>query len=161
MKTRGRAAARRERGQNLVEFALVLPVIMILMVGGYNLGVLFLRITDASYIAQSGAATAARYGGDTTALQESINQQVQGSFLSGDSTNFSWHVETRTSDGSTVCAPSESRANGRLRCTCTWGQQVAVVTSYQWKFDALFYVFQGTYQTQKTALCWRGGTPGG
>ncbi len=151
----------RERGQNLLEFALVLPVIMILMIGGYNVGLLFLRTTDAGYIAQSAAATAARYGGDTTALQESVSQQVQGSFLGGDATNFSWHVETRTPGGSTVCAPSEPGANSRLRCTCTWGQQVAVVTSYRWRFDAVFYIFQGTYQTQKTALCWRGGMPGG
>lgn len=143
----------RERGQNLVEFALVLPVIMLLMIGGYNLGVLFLRVTDAGFIAQSAAVSAARYGGYTAVLQQSVDQQITSSFLGGDRQHFSWHLETRGAGGDTVCG-------GSTPCTCNWGEQVAAVTTYQWEFNAVLYTWHGTYQTEKTALCWRGTVPG-
>jgi hypothetical protein len=157
-----RSPSSRERGQNLVEFALVLPVILILMIGAYNLGLLFLRITDAGFIADAGAVAAARYGGHTDALAQSVNDQVSHSFLSGER-NFSWRLETRSAAGELVCSggPGPDPGIPSPRCTCNWGEQVVFVASYGYRVDALFYAWQGTYRTEKSALCWRGIVPGG
>lgn len=150
----------REQGQNLVEFALVLPVILLLMIGGYNLGLLFLRVTDAGFIAQSAAVSAARYGGYTSALQQSVDRQIASSFLGGDRQHFTWRLETRGADGGAVCGDSDPEWPAPRRCTCNWGEQVAAVATYRWEFEALVYTWRGTYQTEKMALCWRGTVPG-
>lgn len=151
----------REHGQNLVEFALVLPVVLLLMIGGYSLGLLFLRITDAGFIAQSAAVSAARYGGYTPALGQSIDAQVKASFLGGDPQHFAWWLETRSAGGGRVCGRPGPDRPGPGTCTCNWGEQVVVVATYYWEVDALIYSWQGTYQTEKSALCWRGVVPGG
>ncbi len=152
------------RGQALVEFALVLPVLVLLMVGGYHLGLLYLRVTDVGYIAQSAVLDAARYGGDTAALRGSVDEQVAHSFIGKGNRDFAWHVETRSVSGVTVCgAPGPTGEDGGygVTCTCRWGERVAVVATYRWELDLLVTRWHGLYQAEKTALCWRGLGPGG
>lgn len=181
---RSPAAARcgdRERGQNpslrsgqaLLEFALVLPAVIVLMIGGYNFGLLFLRLTDAGFIAQSAATAAARYGGDTDALHRSVEAQLAQSFIGGDRRHFRWWVETRAADGAPLCVPPEpepelppdagqspAAASGSV-CTCNWGEQAVVVARYEWVLDAGLYAWRGVWAAEKAALCWRGTVPGG
>ncbi len=158
-----------ERGQNLVEFALVLPVLLVLMIGGYNLGLLWLRISAADYVAQTAAVAAARYGGYTSGLQHSVDTEARNSFLGGDLANFSWRLETASIGGSVSCDGRPGPVDGEgasgslpspIGCTCNWGEQVTVVTSYHWKLDAVVYKWENTYQSVKSALCWRGTTGG-
>lgn len=157
--------SRKERGQNLVEFALVLPVLVLLMVGGYTIGLVWLRVSDTAYIAQSAATMAARYGGETSELREAIATQVKNSFLAGDAANFSWHMETHSAEGQPLCGDpgpaSEGGPGPRPGCKCNWGEQVTIVTEYRWKFNVVGLTLGGTYESPKTALCWRGTTNGG
>lgn len=162
---RGGRRARRQAGQNLVEFALVLPVLMLLMLGGYNLGLVWLRISDAAYIAQSAATMAARYGGETPELRAAIQQQVRNSFLHADAANFSWRVETHTAEGELLCGGPGPLPDGGPgpgpQCKCNWGEQITVITSYRWSLSALVFTWTDTYESPKSALCWRGTANGG
>ncbi len=152
------ARRRDERGQNLVEFALVLPVLLLIIIGGYNLGLLWLRISDADFIAQSTATAAARYGGYSAEVQQAVDTQLQSSFLAADRQNFSWRLETNTPDGGPVCGggPVDTDVPGPRQCRCNWGERVTVITTYHWRVDALSFHWQNTYTSSKSALCWRG-----
>lgn len=165
-KARG-GAGTRESGQNLVEFALVLPVVILLMVGGYNLGVLLLRITDAGYIAQDAAVMAARYGGTNDSFLATVEQRVSASFLSG-ADGFIWRLETRDpGSGAVTCRTNDNYGggggpDGLVRyCTCDWGQEVTVIASYHYDINIGPANFSNVYQTEKSVLCWRGTVPDG
>ncbi len=150
-----------ELGQNLVEFALVLPVLLILMIGGYNVGLLLLRLSDAAYVAQVSAASAARFGGYTPAVWHTVDEQIKSSFLGSDQANVSWRLDTvlpndQSCLGNTFQVGTSTADSGG--CTCSWGDQVKLVVTYRWKLNAVLYTWEGSYEAEKRALCWRGTT---
>jgi hypothetical protein len=108
---------------------------------------------------------AARYGGETPELRAAIQQNVRHSFLNADAANFSWRVETRSAEGELLCGGPGPLPDGGPgpgpQCTCNWGEQVTVITSYHWSVNALVFTWTDTYESPKSALCWRGTANGG
>ncbi len=159
-----RRKSRGEAGQNLVEFALVLPVLLLIVIGGLNLALLWLRVEALEYAVQDVAVAAARYGGYSPELQQAMNGDVQNSLLGSDLSNFSWHLETWTADGAHRCtSPAMHVPGGSVtrNCQCSWGDRVVVVARYHWSLDAVVYRWEGDYERPSSALCWRGTVPGG
>jgi PKD repeat protein len=74
--------ARRSRGQALVEFALVIPVMLLLVVGGLDVGRLFFSWIEVNNAAREGAAYAGGNPTDTSGItghvQTETNSQGQG-----------------------------------------------------------------------------------
>lgn len=148
---RGAAAGRRgpERGQTMVEFALVAATLLLLIIAGSQLVLLQLRITDAGHIASQAAIEAARYGGESPELAASIKQMIRSSALEPD--RVSWRVETRAPDGHTLCTQ---------HCQCQNGQQAAVVVTFKYELQ-FFWQVSGEHTSEAMSLCWRGLIPGG
>jgi Flp pilus assembly protein TadG len=139
-----------EAGQNLVEFALILPALLVLLVGGFSVGRLLLQISDAAYIAQAAATSAARYGGSAAELSRQTDDNLAHSFLAG-AQNLKWLVVTRDASGGVSCSGTT--------CRCVFGETVAVVVTYTWEVDLVLGKLHGDYKTEKSVLCWRGLDP--
>jgi Flp pilus assembly protein TadG len=140
----------RDAGQSLVEFALILPALLLLMVGGYSVGRLLLQVSEAGYIAQAAATSAARYGGAASELSRQVDDNIAHSFLAG-AKNLKWQVVTRGADGDVSCSGAT--------CHCVFGEEVAVTVGYTWEVDLVLAKLKGDYQAEKTVLCQRGIDP--
>jgi len=62
-----RATARKERGATLVEFSLVLPILFLILIGIFELGMAFKSYLTVAYIAREGARLSAFSGKDINA----------------------------------------------------------------------------------------------
>jgi Flp pilus assembly protein TadG len=68
---------RRQAGQSLTEFALALPVMLLLLLGAFNIGVLLADKVVAAYATRQGARLAAELGnGQGTLTTSQIDQQI-------------------------------------------------------------------------------------
>jgi Flp pilus assembly protein TadG len=77
-------ARKRQEGNSLVEFALVLPVLLVIVLGGLN-GFLVLKdYLGVAYAAGSGAAEAARLGGNPNGETEAWVRSRLGDQFSAD-----------------------------------------------------------------------------
>lgn len=139
-----------ETGQSLVEFALILPALLLLIVGGYSVGRLLLQVSEAGYVAQATATSAARYGGSATELNQQVGDNIAHSFLAG-AKNLKWQVITRGTGGDVTCSGST--------CQCVFGETVAVSVSYTWEVDLVLAQLHGDYSAEKNDLCQRGLDP--
>jgi len=83
MNNRVRAAIRDETGAALVEFVLVLPLLLLLLLGMLDLGKAFNYWIDETHLAHEGARYAAvnKNPGPGTSLQESIKSQADSDEL--------------------------------------------------------------------------------
>jgi Flp pilus assembly pilin Flp len=83
MNQRVRAAIRDEAGAALVEFVLVLPLLLLLLLGMLDLGKAFNYWIDETHLAHEGARYAAvnKNPGPGTSLQESIKSQADSDEL--------------------------------------------------------------------------------
>ncbi len=140
-----------ERGQNVVEFALVLPIVLVLVFGGLQAGMVYFQLTDASYIAAQAATQSARYGGYSFPVHDYVIRALESTTI--DPGRFTWRVDTIDMFG----YPSCTKGN----CPCSYNDQTAVTVTYRWRFSILVHTWEGTYQTTKTALCWRSLEPAG
>ncbi len=80
--TRGRWAGR--AGQSTMELALIIPLLMVLLLGGFNTTMLISDKLMASYAVRQGARLAAELGGKQTnpgATQSQIDQKIVGNVL--------------------------------------------------------------------------------
>jgi hypothetical protein len=74
-----RRLVRRERGAELIEFALVLPLLLLLVLGIVDFGFLFQRLEVVTNAAREGARIAVLPGYGTPDVQDRVNQYlVQG-----------------------------------------------------------------------------------
>ena len=86
-------ARRRERGQELVEFALILPLLLLLMVG-----ILEFCYVVFSYNTQSNAVReGARFGSVQPADETGILERAQRLTIGLDSTKLTWDVDDSVS----------------------------------------------------------------
>jgi len=73
--------ARNERGQTAVEFALVAPILIVLLLAIIQVGVAFhdyVTITDAARAGARKAIVARLSGGDLTAAQQAVRDSASG-----------------------------------------------------------------------------------
>ncbi len=68
VKARGSQQQRRERGANLVEMALVLPLLLLLLVAVIDFGRAFYSVITIANASREGARYASRYSWDTTGI---------------------------------------------------------------------------------------------
>jgi Flp pilus assembly protein TadG len=72
MRKRALHRGRRSRGQSLVEFALLLPIILILMAAVFDIG----RVLDASIVLTNAVRTGARFGSIHPTWYDSVRARV-------------------------------------------------------------------------------------
>jgi Flp pilus assembly protein TadG len=101
----------RKRGQGLVEFALVLPIILIMMAAVFDAG----RVLDASIVLTNAVRTGARFGSTHPTWYDSIRARVV-EFANDSGMNFTGvHLE-----GSDVEVNSSGGAGAPIRVTVTY-----------------------------------------
>jgi len=86
-------ARRRERGQELVEFALILPLLLLLMVGIFEFGYVVFAYNTLSNAVREGA----RYGSVQPADETGILERAQRLTIGLDSTKLTWDVDDSVS----------------------------------------------------------------
>jgi len=72
-----RRFAHSERGQELIEFALVLPLLLLLVLGIVDFGFLFQRLEVVTNAAREGARIAVLTGYGTTDVQDRVNDYLE------------------------------------------------------------------------------------
>ncbi len=92
MKERLPPQRQRSRGQSLVEFALVLPIVLILMAAVFDVG----RVLDASIVLTNAVRTGARFGSIHPTWYDSVRARVVD-FANNSGMNFTG-VELEASD---------------------------------------------------------------
>lgn len=101
----------RKRGQGLVEFALVLPIILIIMAAVFDVG----RVLDASIVLTNAVRTGARFGSTHPTWYDSIRTRVVD-FANNSGMNFTGVELT----GSHVEVNSSVAAGAPVRVTVTY-----------------------------------------
>ena len=86
-------ARRRERGQELVEFALILPLLLLLMVGIFEFGYVVFAYNTLSNAVREGA----RFGSVQPADETGILERAQRLTIGLDSTKLTWDVDDSVS----------------------------------------------------------------
>lgn len=104
-KRRAGTLVRRERGQSIVEFALVLPVLLIIVLGMVQFALVYHAKDVASTAAQEGARMAASEG-RTLADAEARTREVLEAGLGGNADGF---AITAQLDGETVVVRTEGQ----------------------------------------------------
>jgi Flp pilus assembly protein TadG len=127
------AGRRRSRGQALVEFALVLPVLLLFFAAALDGGRLFYAQVSLSNMAREGAFEAARTQGDAAA----VTQRVQ--------------LEARNS-GVLDVTPTDIRVTCTAGCAQTLGSRVAVSVDARFNLvtPVLTPFFGGSFQLTLT-----------
>lgn len=78
MRERGTLWHGRERGASVVEFAVLAPVLLLLVLGMVEFGWLFGQFNDVRHGAREGARYAAVNGGDETTIADRVCQSMDG-----------------------------------------------------------------------------------
>ena len=86
-------ARRRERGQELVEFALILPLLLLLMVGIFEFGYVVFAYNTLSNAVREGA----RFGSVQPADETGILDRAARLTIGLDSTKLTWDVDDSVS----------------------------------------------------------------
>ena len=90
-----------ERGANLVEFAILAPLLILLLFGIIEFGWLFGQFNDVRHGAREGARFAAVNAGDNAAILDSVCSAMEGLTAGMSSIDVSW------TDGVTVGSQSQ------------------------------------------------------
>jgi Flp pilus assembly protein TadG len=135
--SRLRAALHDDRGVTLVEFALVLPVVLVLLIGCLD----FARVLNASVTIQNASREGARYatlhprltGEDSLTYNARVRDYVKDRVVPLDPQLITVTV--------TASASSDPRCAGNAPTSCTWGSQPAptalrVSVRYPWTATA-------------------------
>ncbi len=120
---------RTQTGQGLVEFALALPVLMLILVGVLDLG----RLAATYVVLTDAAREGARYGASTDGSATQIAQRIKGE-VAGTIVNYN-----QMSAPVITCSPS-----------CAVGNSVQVQVTYPFTFITT-YVFAGVSTMNVTA----------
>jgi Flp pilus assembly protein TadG len=107
---------RRERGQGLVEFALVFPIMMLVLVAIFDLGRLVFAYNDITNAARTGARAAIVNQGGTVARDSTIRQATSLGLQNANVT-----VSYLTADEAGACAfPYKMGCVARVQVNFTW-----------------------------------------
>jgi Flp pilus assembly protein TadG len=119
--------ARSERGQSAVEFGLVIPVMLLFILGIFQIGITYFHNETIQTAARDGARAGAIHSGDSQAevyqaVRDAVRANVSGLDLS-----------QLTIDPS--CAP------------CEHDQTLTVTVTYPWKIGVMAFSQSGTLTT--------------
>ena len=78
---------RKERGQSLVEFALVLPLLILILLGIFDLGRVYNTYIVITNAARNGAYYGSMHSTDTTGIVQRVLTEAQGSGVNLTSSN--------------------------------------------------------------------------
>jgi Flp pilus assembly protein TadG len=134
----------------LVEFALVLPILLLVMLGVIEFGMLFAEYIFLQVSTDHVAQGAARLGGNVPALSTVKNN----SYIAWmDPSQAQFTVDTLDTDGAVLCNGASST------CQCEYGDFVRVTGEYDTDLRILFFQADLTLGVQDSLFCWRGGSP--
>lgn len=130
---RGRRLLRREDGQALVEFALVLPLLLIILLGILDFAKAFDYWNTETHMAEQGARLAAVSGGSTysgkcadgSASSGGLAGYIQCQAATNELRNGASGAFGATKAAVTICSPTGSGAVGQP-------VRVSVATTYTW-----------------------------
>ena len=123
---------RSERGQSAVEFALVIPVMLLFLLGIFQVGITFYHQEALSTSARDGARAGAIHTGATlTQIQNDVYAAVRSSGVGLDTTNLKFIPAP-------YCDPTPD---------CVAGDTLHVTVTYPWKLGILAFSASGTLTT--------------
>jgi len=106
------ARRKRSRGQALVEFALVLPVFMLLLLIAVDFGRLFFSNIEINNAAREGASYAAQFPTDATGIQTHVLQETNAQAQRGAGAVSAPTVTCKDSTGTTIACSSSTGGTG-------------------------------------------------
>ncbi len=104
-------------GQGLVEFALVLPVLMLILLGAVDLGRVFHDYVTMTNASREGARYGIAHPKDTSGIQSRAIEEAAASGIALASDNVS--VSCLTYDGTTTVSCDQAYNGDRLQVTIT------------------------------------------
>ena len=122
---------RRRRGQGLVEFALVAPIFLLILIATFDLGRGVFAYTSMTNAAREGARLAIVNQDTVSVLQKVRGQSAVAESNNGDGTNVTIAFRTADANGDPIANSTCTDNNGYVGVNC-----LAVVT-YQSKFDLI------------------------
>jgi hypothetical protein len=134
------------KGQALLEFSLVLPALLMIMIGIIEIGRLFIVIQSVQTMTDDLAVAAARWGGYESGLDTML-----GTVPLVDTGDYAWQVNTLDTGGTPVCTSGT--------CVCDYGEVVQVTAQYPEHLTIVFWQWPVTIDADKRRVCWRGGAP--
>lgn len=93
-----------EHGAELIEFALTFPLLLVVVMGIIDFGLLFQQYEVLTNAAREGARVSVLPGYGTTDIQTRVNQYLQGTSLSAASVTTTVGAAQTLSIGSGLCA---------------------------------------------------------
>lgn len=138
-----------ERGQALLETALIMPVLLLLFLGIIEFSILFIQYFGLIYTTDHIAQAAARLGGYTSELNN-VRNNNRLPFI--DNASMTVSVNTVNAGGAAICSTGH--------CLCRYGEAVVVNTSHPARIRIMGLVrYDLTLRVQQSLFCWRGGAP--
>jgi Flp pilus assembly protein TadG len=127
---------RSERGQTAVEFALVIPVMLLFLLGIFQIGITYFNNESIATAARDGARAGAIHTGSTPAqIIAFAKAAVQASAVGMDQSNLTVTV---------IGIDNPQASNGTL-----WdqGDIIDVTVTYPWKLGVMAFSANGTLST--------------
>lgn len=140
----------KESGQAMAEFAMVLPILLLVMLGVIEFGMLFAEYIFLLEATGSVAQGAARLGGNVAALS-TVEDNSYIAWMDPSHARFT--VDTLDPAGTLMCDGSMDT------CQCEYGDSVRITGEYDTALRILFFNADLTLVVQDSLFCWRGGAP--
>jgi Flp pilus assembly protein TadG len=129
---------RSERGQTAVEFALVIPVMLMFLLGMFQVGVTFFNKESLQTSARDGARAGAIHTGSTVAqINAYVDAAVRANATGLDTSTTKLIVTS-------FCKPDPT--------DCEQGDTIDVTVTYPWKIGVLSFSQSGTLMTHTKLL---------
>jgi Flp pilus assembly protein TadG len=126
-------STRSERGQTAVEFALMIPVMLMFLLGIFQIGVLYFNHESLQTAARDGARTGAIHSGDpATDVYKAVDDAVRANAVGLDKTVSKLVVTA-------ACSPDPT--------DCKQNDTLTVTVKYPWKLGVLAFSQSGTLST--------------
>lgn len=124
---------RSERGQTAVEFALVIPVMLLFLLGIFQIGITYYNNESLDTSARDGARAGAIHTGSSVAqIKGYVDAAVRANAVGLDTSTTNLVVTS-------FCSPDPS--------VCNQGDTIDVTVTYPWKIGVLAFSQSGTLST--------------
>ena len=127
---------RSERGQTAVEFALVIPVMLLFLLGIFQIGITYYNNESLDTSARDGARAGAIHTGSSVAqIKAFVDAAVRANAVGLDTSTTKLVVTL-------FCSPDPT--------ICNQGDTIDVTVTYPWKIGVLAFSQSGTLSTHTT-----------